>query len=35
MSKTIMVAQREFMENMRTKTFWIGVLAAPVGIILV
>jgi ABC-type Na+ efflux pump permease subunit len=35
MSKTIMIAQREFMENMRTKTFWIGVLAAPVGIVLV
>ncbi|MEE2886908.1 MAG: ABC transporter permease [Planctomycetota bacterium] len=35
MSKTYMVAQREFVENMRTKTFWIGVLAAPVGIILV
>ena len=33
MSKTLMVAQREFMENMRTKTFWIGVLVAPVGIV--
>ena len=32
MSKTLMVAQREFMENMRTKTFWIGVLVAPIGI---
>ena len=34
MSKTMMVAQREFMENMRTKTFWLGILAAPVGIAL-
>ena len=22
--KTFLVAQREFMENVRTKTFWIG-----------
>ncbi|MHC4921619.1 MAG: ABC transporter permease, partial [Planctomycetota bacterium] len=29
-----MVAQREFLENLRTKTFWIGILVAPIGIIL-
>jgi len=33
MRKTILVAQREFMENMRTKTFWFGILAAPIGIV--
>jgi ABC-2 type transport system permease protein len=30
MSKAILVAQREFMENVRTKTFWIGILSFPV-----
>jgi ABC-2 type transport system permease protein len=34
MNKTILVAQREFMENMKTKTFWLGILAAPIGIVL-
>lgn len=29
-SKTLLVAQREFLENIRTKTFWIGILAFPV-----
>lgn len=30
MSKTLIVAQREFVENLRTKTFWIGIFALPV-----
>ncbi len=34
MNKTLLVAQREFVENLRTKTFWIGILVAPIGIIL-
>lgn len=34
MSKTYLVAEREFMENMKTKTFWLGIFAAPVMIIL-
>jgi hypothetical protein len=25
-NKTILVAQREFLENVRTKTFWVGIL---------
>jgi ABC-2 type transport system permease protein len=29
-SKTLLVAQREYLENIRTKTFWIGILAFPV-----
>jgi ABC-2 type transport system permease protein len=29
MSKTFLVAQREYVENLRTKTFWIGILALP------
>jgi ABC-2 type transport system permease protein len=29
MSKTLIVAQREFVENLRTKTFWIGILSLP------
>jgi ABC-2 type transport system permease protein len=29
MHKTYLVAMREFVENLRTKTFWIGVLAFP------
>ncbi len=33
MSKTLLVAQREFVENMRTKTFWIGILSFPVIIV--
>ena len=27
-NKTLMVAQREYLENVRTKTFWIGILIA-------
>ncbi|MCA8969378.1 MAG: ABC transporter permease [Planctomycetes bacterium] len=29
-NKTYMVARREFLENVRTKTFWIGILMFPV-----
>ncbi len=29
-SKTLLVAQREFVENMRTKAFWIGIFIFPV-----
>ncbi|MCB9883458.1 MAG: ABC transporter permease [Planctomycetes bacterium] len=29
-NKTAMVARREFLENVRTKTFWIGILMFPV-----
>ena len=32
MSKIYMVARREYMENLRTKAFWIGILAFPVVI---
>ncbi|MCA8956280.1 MAG: ABC transporter permease [Planctomycetes bacterium] len=35
MNKTLLVAQREYVEHLRTKTFWIGVLIAPIGIALV
>lgn len=28
-SKTLLVAQREYLENIRTKTFWLGILAFP------
>jgi ABC-2 type transport system permease protein len=28
-SKTLLVAQREYLENVRTKTFWLGILAFP------
>jgi ABC-2 type transport system permease protein len=28
-NKTLLVAQREYLENIRTKTFWIGILAFP------
>ncbi len=34
MHKTFLVAQREFMENMKTKTFWLGIFAAPIMLIL-
>lgn len=34
MNKTGLVAQREFMENMKTKTFWLGIFAAPIMICL-
>ncbi len=29
-SRSILVAEREFLENIRTKTFWIGILVFPV-----
>src|SRR5262249_52383534 len=29
-SKTLLVAQREYLENVRTKTFWIGILIVPI-----
>jgi ABC-2 type transport system permease protein len=29
-SKTWLVAHREYLENLRTKTFWIGIIAFPV-----
>lgn len=29
-SKTLIVAQREYLENLRTKTFWIGIFSLPV-----
>lgn len=32
-NKTYLVARREFVENLRTKTFWIGILAVPVLIV--
>lgn len=32
-NKTWMVAQREYLENVRTKTFWIGILIVPVLIV--
>lgn len=34
MNKGFLVALREFNENLRTKTFWIGILAFPVMLIL-
>ncbi|MBI3848317.1 MAG: ABC transporter permease [Planctomycetes bacterium] len=30
MSKAFLVAQREYVENLKTKTFWIGILSFPV-----
>lgn len=33
MAKTLLVAQREYLENLRTKTFWIGILFMPVLIV--
>lgn len=29
-NKTLLVARREFFENLRTKTFWIGILFMPI-----
>lgn len=29
-NKSMLVAQREYLENIRTKTFWIGILAFPI-----
>ena len=34
MNKAWLVARREFMENLRTKTFWIGILVFPVMLVL-
>lgn len=31
--KTFIIAMREFMENLRTKAFWIGIFAVPVLIV--
>lgn len=33
-NKTLLVARREYLENVRTKTFWLGILAFPVLIAL-
>ncbi len=30
MNKTFLIAQREYLENLKTKTFWIGILMFPV-----
>lgn len=30
MSKTLLVARREYLDNLRTKTFWVGILLFPV-----
>ena len=35
MNRALLVAQREFMENIRTKGFWIGILMMPVMLILI
>lgn len=32
-NKTLLVAQREYMENIRTKMFWIGILFVPILIV--
>ena len=34
MSKTGLVAQRELMENLRTRTFWLGILLFPLILVL-
>lgn len=34
LGKTLLVAQREFMENLRTKAFWIGILVFPVILVM-
>jgi ABC-2 type transport system permease protein len=34
MSKTFLVARREYFENLRTKTFWIGIAAFPAILLL-
>ena len=31
-NKTLLVAQREYLENVRTKTFWLGIFIVPVMI---
>lgn len=33
-NKSLLVAQREYMENLRTKTFWIGILFFPVIVVM-
>ncbi|HIG39109.1 MAG: ABC transporter permease [bacterium] len=35
MNRALLVAQREFMENIRTRGFWIGILMMPVMLILI
>ena len=34
MNKALLVALREYMENLRTKAFWIGIMAFPVILVL-
>ena len=34
MNKAYLVALREYMENLKTKTFWIGIMIFPVILIL-
>ena len=34
MNKAYLVALREYLENLRTKTFWIGIASFPVIIVL-
>ncbi len=34
MSRSLLVAQREYVEHLRTKTFWLGILVAPVGMVI-
>jgi ABC-2 type transport system permease protein len=33
-NKTLLVAQREYLENVRTKTFWLGILALPILLVI-
>lgn len=33
-NKSLLVAQREYLENVRTKTFWIGILALPIILVI-
>lgn len=35
MSRTFLVAQREFLENLRTRGFWIGILMLPIMLAMV
>ena len=35
MNRTFLIAQREFLENMRTKGFWIGILMLPIMLAMV
>ena len=34
MNKALLVALREYMENLKTKTFWIGIMAFPLILVL-